>query len=134
MIGLHRLKGLAANAIVFHFSAVSIVILTFVFSFFPASEHSFDQLKMPWPGPGLLLGVGLAATAGQLLLTRAFSGGAPARVSVIGLTQIGFAMIFDVVIWDRVVTLHSLLGILMIVGPSIWLMTRRTPATEVDAS
>jgi drug/metabolite transporter (DMT)-like permease len=134
LIGLHRLKGLAANAIVFHFSAVSIVILTFVFVVFPASEHSLEQLRMPWPGPGLLLGVGLAATAGQLLLTRAFSGGAPARVSVIGLTQIGFAMVFDVLLWGRAVTLHSLIGILMIVGPSIWLMTRRAPDDTGEAT
>jgi drug/metabolite transporter (DMT)-like permease len=110
------------------------VILTFVVCFFPASKHSIEQLRMPWPGPGLLLGVGLAATAGQLLLTRAFSGGAPARVSVIGLTQIGFAMVFDVVLWDRAVTVHSLIGILMIVGPSIWLMTRRTPENTDEAN
>jgi drug/metabolite transporter (DMT)-like permease len=68
------------------------------------------------------------------LLTRAFSGGAPARVSVIGLTQIGFAMIFDVLLWDRAVTLHSLTGILMIVGPSIWLMIRRAPEAAGEAA
>jgi hypothetical protein len=43
-------------------------------------------------------------------------------------------MVFDVLLWGRAVTLHSLIGILMIVGPSIWLMIRRAPEAAGEAA
>ena len=75
--------------------------------------------------PAYLLGVGIFATLGQLLLTRAFAAGAPARISVIGLTQVGFAMIFDVMFWNRSLQIHSLLGMFLVIVPTVWLMLHR---------
>ena len=68
--------------------------------------------------------MGISATIGQLLLTRAFAAGAPARTSVIGLTQVGFAMIFDVIFWNRSLQIHSVLGMFLVIGPTVWLMLR----------
>ena len=64
----------------------------FVFSvqFDAASLANVQNLAM-------LLGVGITATIGQILLTKAFAAGPPAKVSVIGLTQIGFGVVFGLV-------------------------------------
>jgi drug/metabolite transporter (DMT)-like permease len=73
----------------------------------------------------LLASVGVTATIGQLFLTKAFAGGSPAKVSVIGLSQVVMAMILDVVLFDRTFTYPTLLGILLIVVPTAWVMVRR---------
>ena len=55
----------------------------------------------------LLLGIGVTASIGQLLLTKAFTGGDPAKVSVIGLTQVLFAFLFDVFQEDALETVDG---------------------------
>ncbi len=124
LIGLHRLRHIAPNAIVVHFSCVSVITILVSMVAVPSSQSFTSQLTCPWPAPLYLLGVGVSATIGQLLLTRAFAMGAPARVSVIGLTQVGFAMVFDVILWDRSFEWHSLFGMLLVIGPTVWLMLR----------
>ena len=125
LIGLHRLGGVSPNAIVVHFSAVSVLFIMAAFVVFPTSHSLRDQFAIPWPTLALLLGVGISATIGQLLLTRAFGAGAPASVSLVGLSQVGFAMIFDIVLWNRSFHLNTLIGMLLVMGPSAWLMLRR---------
>lgn len=132
LIGLHRLKEIAPNAIVIHFSTVSIVTLLAMLLVVPTEHGLGSQLQMEWPVPALLLGVGVFATAGQLLLTRAFAAGAPARVAIVGLSQVGFAMAFDILIFDRSFQLHSLLGILLVMLPTVWLMLRRKVSVTAD--
>lgn len=129
LIGLHRLKHIAPNAIVVHFSTVSIVFLLAMLAVVPAERSLSSQFRMSWPVPALLLGVGVAATTGQLLLTRAFAAGAPARVSVVGLSQVGFAMVFDLLLWQRSFQWQSLAGIFLVLGPTVWLMLRRDGRT-----
>ena len=50
--------------------------------------------------PLRLVGVGASATLGQLCLTNAFASGAPAKVSVVGLTQIIFSLVIDIAVFD----------------------------------
>ena len=125
LIGLHRLKGISPKAIVVHFSAVSVLFILAAFVIFPSQNSWASRFQVAWPAPLFLLGVGISATIGQLMLTRAFGAGAPAKVSVVGLSQVGFAMIFDVVLWGRSFHLHTLIGMLLVMGPSAWLMLRR---------
>jgi drug/metabolite transporter (DMT)-like permease len=81
----------------------------------------------------LLLGVGVAASVGQMFLTRAFALGDPARVSVVGLSQVVFSLVIDVTVGGRDVTTMTLLGTLMILAPTAWLMLERTrPAPPRD--
>jgi drug/metabolite transporter (DMT)-like permease len=78
MLGLHRLQGIDARAIVVHFSAVSMVFALAALWVFPHSGR-LETIANPqtlW----LLLGVGVAATAGQIALTKAFAAGPPAKV------------------------------------------------------
>jgi S-adenosylmethionine uptake transporter len=66
-------------------------------------------------GLGLLLAVGLLATAAQLLMTRAYSTGRPLVNASLQYLGIAFAFIYGVLLFDDPVTLLSLLGMALIV-------------------
>jgi len=123
MIGLNRLGGLDARAVVTHFSGVA-TVCTLAFMFISGGRVDYSALQ-DTTTLALLLGVGVAATAGQLAMTKAFaSTGSPSRVSVVGLMQIVFALLFDLLLWHRRFDALALLGIALVVGPSAWLMLR----------
>jgi drug/metabolite transporter (DMT)-like permease len=116
MLGLHRLRGLDPWAIVAHFSAVALVFCTAALFLFDRPTP-LDLLLAPRPLL-LLLTLGVTATAGQLFLTRAFAGGSPTRVSVVGLTQIVFALPLDLLLLDKSLPAVSLVGIALILVPT----------------
>jgi drug/metabolite transporter (DMT)-like permease len=122
MIGLNRLGGVDARAVVTHFSGVATV---FTVGFMLLSGGRVDYAPL---GDGrtlaLLLGVGLSATVGQLAMTKAFALGNPSRVSVVGLMQIVFALVFDLLFWRRQFGALVVVGIVLVVAPSAWLMLR----------
>lgn len=123
MLGLHHLQDVAPGAVVVHFSAVSMafcVAAFFVFPHSPSASLAIDSAALP-----LLLGVGLTASVGQLLLTRAFAAGEPAKVSVVGLSQVVFALALDVAWFGQPINGLSLLGTALILGPTAWVMLRR---------
>jgi drug/metabolite transporter (DMT)-like permease len=123
MIGLHRLHRIDPWAIVVHFSAVSLVFVAASFLLF---ERSIPINQVLDPATlGLLFGVGATATIAQLALTKAFTTGAPAKVSVVGLTQVGFGMLFDTMIWGRTFSGITLVGIALVTAPTAWLLTTR---------
>src|SRR5262249_16917050 len=130
MLGLHRLQALDTRAIVVHFSGVAALACTACF-------FLFDRAG---PGPAvpdrtallMLLGTGAAATLGQIFLTKAFAAGAPAKVSLVGLTQIPFALVFDVAFWGHAFNPLSLLGIALVLGPTAWVMAGRGEASVAD--
>lgn len=122
MLGLNRLGGVDARAVVTHFSGVATV---FTVAFLLAAGGRVDYAPLRdgatlW----LLFGVGLSATVGQLAMTKAFALGNPSRVSVVGLMQIVFALLFDLLLWQRQFGPLVVLGITLVVGPSAWLMLR----------
>ena len=124
MLGLNRLGAVDARAVVTHYSAVS---TAFAFGFLLLTRGEAarrDALGDPatlW----LLVGVGVAGTLGQLAMTRAYGMGSAARVSVVGLTQIVFALVFDLLLWRRAFDALTLAGIALVVAPSAWLTLRR---------
>ena len=128
MIGLHKLKRVDPNAVVVHFSAVATVASTSAFFLFERRSGA-----MPFYHPEalvLLLGVGVTASVGQMLLTRAFAHGDPSRVSVIGLSQVVMTLLIDVAVTGHRVTWTALAGTLLILAPTAWVMLepRRPPA------
>ncbi len=123
MIGLNRLGGVDARAIVTHFSGVS-TLFTLAFMLLSGGRVDYGALR-DTTTLALLFGVGIAATAGQLTMTKAFSSAAvPSKVSVVGLMQIVFALLFDLLLWHRRFDALVLLGIALVVVPSAWLMLR----------
>jgi drug/metabolite transporter (DMT)-like permease len=122
MLGLHRLHNISPRAIVVHFSSVAFCFCVASWLVFGHTPH---QQEASWTWLALLLtGVGLTATFGQLFLTRAFVSGSPARVSVVGLTQIVFALLLDVVVLGREIDPISLAGMILVVGPTAWLLSQ----------
>lgn len=119
MLGLHRLKDIHPWAIVAHFSGVAtlFVLASWLVGEFP----DLTPLNSPWT-LAILLGVGATATFGQLCLTRAFTLGQPAKVSVVGLTQIVFAMSLDVLFGGPEFSLETLAGIVLVLAPTAWIM------------
>jgi drug/metabolite transporter (DMT)-like permease len=123
MIALHQLRDLDARAVIVHFSAVALVFCFAALFLFDRPYAAFDV----WDAPALLLllGVGTAAVTGQLLLTKAYALGDAARVSVVGLTQIVFALAFDVLLFEHTFDAVALLGMALVVTPTAWLMLAR---------
>lgn len=127
MLGLHSLGNLDPRAIVVHFSAVATV---FCLTAFLIGPRQHDVSKVLETGTLLkLVGMGLSALIGQLFLTLAFSAGAPAKVSVIGLMQIVFALIVDAWLFDRALNALTLVGTALVIAPTAWLLvqSRTTP-------
>ena len=131
MIGLHRLRNVDPRAVVAHFSGVATII---------AGTWLVLRIAITGVPPGpfdataalMVLGVGVFGTLGQIFLTKAYAAGAPARVAVLGLTQVVFGLAFDVLIWRRPLPATSILGTLLILGPAAWLIAR-TSAKGVPA-
>jgi drug/metabolite transporter (DMT)-like permease len=121
MIGLHRLKGLDTRAVVVHFSAVSLLFATAALFIFPRQR---EWHELAWWEIRDLAGVGLTATLGQIFLTKAFTLGDPAKISVVGLTQIVFSLALDVLALGHPLDSNKLLGIPLVIAPTAWLMLR----------
>jgi drug/metabolite transporter (DMT)-like permease len=122
MIGLNRLGGVDARAVVTHFSGVA-TVFTLAFMLLAGGRADYAPLGDART-LALLAGVGLAATAGQLAMTKAFASGSPSKVSVVGLMQIVFALLFDLLLWHRRFDALALTGMALVVVPSAWLMLR----------
>jgi drug/metabolite transporter (DMT)-like permease len=121
MLGLHRLHELDPRAIVVHFSAVSTVFCIASFIIFPLTPGPVPFWH--WESLLLLVGVGVTASVGQLLLTKAFAAGDPAKVSVVGLSQVIFALVFDLAQGHNIDG-QMLFGMALIVAPTAWMMRR----------
>ena len=132
MLGLHRLHGMDARAIVVHFSGVSLAFAVATRFFFPS--HTANLPAWELTTLLMLLGVGLTASIGQICLTKAFTLGDPAKVSVVGLTQVGFGILLEIALWNRSYSCQTLLGMVLVLAPTAWLMTHvrgsKASATE----
>jgi drug/metabolite transporter (DMT)-like permease len=122
MLGLHRLKGVNPWAIVVHYSGVATLFV--LGSCYVGNPPDFSVLRNNHTVL-LLLAVGVAATLGQICVTQAFTSGPPARVSVVGLTQIVFALGLDVLFQGPKVQAITLAGIGLVLAPTAWMMAGR---------
>lgn len=120
LIGLHQVRELDPRAVVAHFSAVALAACVASLFLFPrAGTLVLDAWTLV-----LLLGVGVSATVGQILLTMAFAAGPPARISVVGLSQVGVTMLLEMAIWHRSFSGLTLLGIGLVIAPTAWSLLR----------
>ena len=124
MLGLNRLASVDARSIVIHFSMAATVVCAAVFAVWGRGQpigalgHS-GNLTM-------LLGMGLMGTVGQIALTRAFALGDPARVSVVGLSEMLFGAAYDRILWHRSFGWMTLAGMALVAAPTAWLLTTTT--------
>ena len=126
LLGLHRLREVGTRAVVAHFAGVASLV---------AATWLLLRGELMSPGLGepitwlFLLGVGASGTIGQVLLTRAYASGAPAKMAVVGLTQVVFAMGFDVAFWGRSLDPVALAGFALVLAPTTWLSVRSARPT-----
>ena len=90
------------------------------------------MVRKNWVSMGML-GLGLCATIGQLCLTKAFATGSPAKVSVVGLTQIVFGLLVDVLLLGNVPSPLTLVGIVLVLAPTAWVLTHRPRRVPEEA-
>jgi drug/metabolite transporter (DMT)-like permease len=112
--------------IVFYFALISTV-----FSAFPL----FTAWKTPAPALwGVLLALGLLATAGQLFLTRAYAQAPAAQVGPFIYTSVVFAALFDWLVWGKLPDALSVAGsVLVVVASVLTLRSVPAPAARVEA-
>ncbi len=129
LINLHRVKHIDARAIVAHFSGVATACSLVVWLLVPVSPPTrpidFESVMR-------LIGIGLAATVGQLCLTRAFSTGSPARVSVVGLSQVVVAVLAKWFMEQRIPTSGSIIGMTLVVASTIWVILSYPSKQEAE--
>jgi drug/metabolite transporter (DMT)-like permease len=132
MLGLHSLSDLDPRAIVVHFSTVATVtglgawVVGYTRGWLTRDlGHTAEPQVV-----GMLLLMGLTATVGQLFLTLAFGSGSPTKVSIVGLTQIVFALVFDAWLWGRPVNAVTILGTLLVIAPTAWLLSQPVPGSH----
>ncbi len=129
LINLHRVKHIDTRAIVAHFSGVATACSLVVWLLVPVSPSTrpIDYVSVM-----RLIGIGLAATVGQLCLTKAFSTGSPARVSVVGLSQVVVAALVKWFMEQRVPTTGSFLGMTLVVASTIWVILSHPSKQEAE--
>jgi len=137
LIGLHKLHAIDSRAVVTHFSFVSTMGCLGAIGVVAFTHPSVTSLGLPPSATPatllMLLCVGIAATTGQLFLTKAFTTGSPSRISVIGLAQTAFTMLFQVFLHNQRFSATTLAGMALIVAPTAWVLLRgRAVADEPD--
>lgn len=120
MLGLHRIQIVDPRAIVVHFSLIASITCVAIIAC--KGEPLPGTSLLGWPTGVMLLGLGLSATLGQYCLTKAFTDGPPTKVSVIGLSQIVFALILDVSFQGHRLDWMKGLGIVLVAAPTAWLV------------
>ncbi len=126
MLVLHRLRHVNALAIVVHFSAVVTVGCLGYAVVTGLAGQPIDLTALADPATlGLLAAVGGLASVGQITMTRAFAVGRPQRLAVVGLTQVVFALGFDLGLWHYRLDEFKAAGMILVLAPVAWLVGRR---------
>ena len=129
LINLHRVRHIDTRAIVAHFSGVATACSLVVWLLVPVSPPT---RPIDFVSVMRLIGIGLAATVGQLCLTKAFSTGSPARVSVVGLSQVVVAALAKWFMEQRVPTTGSIIGMTLVVASTIWVILSQPSKQEAE--
>jgi drug/metabolite transporter (DMT)-like permease len=129
MICLRKLRDLDPRVIVTHFSATA-TIITFLALITVRGEADFAQLG-DMRILLMLLGVGVLGTLGQLAMTKAFSMGEAPSVASAGFVKVGFSAGYDIFIWKYVFEYPTILGMLLILGSTMWLFKRKQKPSEL---
>ena len=115
---------------------------TRVVFYFMLAATLITAVPLPWlwqaPPPAAwpwLLGIGVSATLGQLLLTRAYSAAPAARVGPFTYSTVIFAGALGWLAWNETPDRWSALGIALVIGSCLLaLAPGRTPAGDSPAS
>lgn len=111
---INVLKGKESNStIIFVFSAVSCLLSLILGGGSFVVPHGIEWL--------MLLGIGIFAGVGQILLTQAYKMTNPGEVSIINYTGILFSALFGIMFLNEAVSLRSACGIVLIFAAALLL-------------
>lgn len=119
MICLRKLRDIDPRVIVTHFSGTASVVAITLY-FLVNSEANFSVVFNPEIAL-MLFGVGIFGTMGQLAMTKAFSIGEAPGVASAGFAKVGFASLYDILIWKHIFPLSTITGMILILGSSFLL-------------
>ena len=130
-VSLSRLGNLHTLSVVTHHTGVASFI-TLVVSFTLVERIVLVDHMSPavwW----LLIPAGILGTAAQLLMTSAYGRGNTMMITLVSLSNIAFAAVYDVIFWDRTFDLWHAVGALMIAAAIVLSVTRtaRQNAPEI---
>ncbi len=112
MVSLSLCNAIPNLSVVAHFSTCSSILCLGLCLFLPG-----DMVLKPTAGFLLWMGLvpmGVAGTAGQVLITSAYGRGNPTMVALVGISGIGFAAFYDVLVWGYAFDLWKIAGVLLI--------------------
>ncbi len=123
MLCLRKLRDIDLRLIVTHFSGtatiVSLLALLFLREEFDVSIVGNTTVII------MLLGVGIFGTIGQFAMTKAFSIGEAPSVASAGFVKVVFSSGYDLLLWNHVFELPTLLGMVLILISTGWLVKVR---------
>ena len=112
MICLRVLRDIEPRLIVTHFSGTASLVSLFFLIFF--KKESLTSLNLDTTTIVMLVGVGIFGTFGQLAMTRAFAIGKASTVASAGFIKVGFAVVYDVLVWNYVFKFSTIAGMILI--------------------
>ncbi len=122
MVSLRRISDTEPpQRVVFYFSAIGIGVSALPLYWF-AQWPSLTQLA--W-----MVATGLAATNGQLQLTKAYSFAPAARVGAMGYSAVLFAGLLGWAAWGEQPDLYSACGAVLVIGTCVLASWQRAPRT-----
>ncbi len=129
MVGLSLSRDYPHLSIVTHFSGVA-TLVTLAVSLPVFDAGTATALTVP-RNAAALLGLGTAGTVSQLLMTAAYRRGNATLVALVGLTQIVFAAMYDIVLFGHMPDVWKAVGVAMIaVGIVLNVVQARRPNPE----
>lgn len=95
----------------------TVFYFTLVCSMGSACWMLIDRMTLPhWQDLPLLLGLGLSATVSQLAMTRAYRTGQTLTVASLAYSTVVFATLLGVMVWGETLSVHEVVGMMLIVG------------------
>jgi len=114
MICLRMLRDIESRVIVAHFSGTASLVTLLFLVFF--KNDSIASLNLDLTTVVMLIGVGVFGTFGQLAMTKAFAIGEASTVAAAGFIKVGFAAVYDLLIWSYVFKFSTIAGMILILG------------------
>ncbi len=121
-------KGEPEWRVVFYFSALSTVVMA-VIMFFPVGVVEPQPFYIAKQHIGILIGVGLAATIGQLTMTRAYRLGKTLLVANLAYATIVFSAVMGIVFFREWLSASAWLGVVIVITSGImasWVTNQRS--------
>jgi len=129
MICLRKLRDIDFRVIVTHFSGTATLVSLLVLLFWRHDHNPFvfgNSMVVV-----KLLGVGVFGTIGQFAMTKAFSIGEAPSVASAGFIKVAFASGYDLMLWNHVFQIPTLIGMALIILSTGWLVgVRRAEVGE----